>query len=126
MRRKLLSVAGACALIAAMGLAVKAQEAANVAGTWQMTMEGRQGQMTQTLTIEQDGGAIKGTVKGERGPGGNLEGTVEGNKISFTVKRQTPRGEMTTTYTGTLDGDTIKGTMQMGEMSRNWSATRQK
>jgi hypothetical protein len=126
MRRKLLSLAGACALIAAMGLAVKAQEPANVAGTWQMTMEGRQGQMTQTLTIEQDGGAIKGTVKGERGPEANLEGTVDGNKISFTVKRQTPRGEMTTAYTGTVDGDTIKGTMQMGEMNRNWSATRQK
>jgi len=102
-----------------------AQEPAKFGGTWEMTMEGRQGPTTQTLTIQQTADKIKGTIKGARGET-PFEGTVKGNKISFTVKRETPRGEMTMEYTGTIEGDSIKGTMQAGEFSREWSAKRAK
>ncbi len=73
-------------------------------------MEGRQGAFTQTMTIEQNGDKIKGALKGPRAEA-PLEGTVKGNKISFTVKRDTPRGEVTLEYTGTVDGDSMKGTL---------------
>lgn len=90
-----------------------------------MTSEGPQGTMTQTLTIQQDGSKIKGTIKGQRGEA-PLEGTVEGTKINFTVKRQTPNGEITIDYSGTLDGDSIKGTVKGPFGERPFTAKRPK
>jgi hypothetical protein len=124
MKRNVLWLAGLCVFVLAVGLAARAaDEPAKVAGTWELTMEGRQGTITQTLTIEQNGEKIKGTLKGPRAET-PFEGTIKGNKISFTIKRETPRGEMTMDYTGTVDGNSIKGTVQTGEFSREWSAKR--
>ncbi len=126
MNKKVAKVAFVCALLLTAGWAARAaDEFAKVAGTWELSMKGREGTITQTLTIEQDASKIKGTLKGERGDS-DFEGTVTGNKISFTVKRDTPRGEMTVEYAGTVDGDSIKGTMQGGRFSRDWTAKRQK
>ena len=36
------------------------------------------------------------------------DGKVDGNAVTFTVKRETPNGTMTTSYKGTLDGDTLQ------------------
>ena len=71
-----------------------ADEPAKVAGTWDMAIEGQQGTFNQTLTLEQDGATIKGTLKGRRGDS-PVEGTVTGNKLTFTVKRDTPNGTFT-------------------------------
>ena len=106
-------------------LVAVAQDAAKVGGTWEMTSQGRQGPMTSTLTIDQTGNKFKGTLKGARGES-PLEGTVEGNKISFTIERETPNGKFTMNYTGTVDGDSIKGTVKMGENEREWTAKKQK
>jgi hypothetical protein len=90
-----------------------------------MTSEGPQGTMTQTLTIEQDGSKIKGTIKGQRGdlP---FEGTTEGNKVNFTAKRNTPNGELVIEYSGTVNGDSIKGTMKTPRGERPFTAKRSK
>jgi hypothetical protein len=83
--------------------------------------------MTQTLTIEQDGATIKGILKGQRGDA-PLEGTVAGNKITFSVKRQTQNGDtMVLEYTGAVDGDSIQGKVhseRFGE--RDFTAKRSK
>jgi uncharacterized protein (TIGR03066 family) len=123
MRKTAICLAVICALALA-GVAVKAADPAKVAGAWEMTSQGRQGPQTSTITFEQDGGKIKGTIKGTRGEA-PFEGTVDGNKITFTVKRQTPNGEFVQTYNGTVDGDNIKGTVTMGQGEpREWSAKR--
>jgi hypothetical protein len=105
-----LVLAFACGVLLILaGSALAADETAKVAGTWEMTSEGPNGPRTQTLTIQQDGGTIKGTLKGTRGES-PLEGTVTGNKLSFTVKRQTQDGDtMVIEYSGTVDGNSIKG-----------------
>jgi hypothetical protein len=95
-------------LLMIAGSALAADEPANVAGKWEMSSEGPNGTMTQTLTITQDGGTIKGTLTGRRGDT-PFEGTVTGSKISFTVKRETPNGTFVTDYTATVDGDSMKG-----------------
>jgi hypothetical protein len=100
-----------------------ADEPAKVAGTWEMTFEGRNGPMTQALTIQQDGGTIKGTLEGRRGPA-PLEGSVTGNKINFTVKRETPNGTFTLEYSGTVEGDAMNGTVHTPRFDREWTATR--
>lgn len=126
MNKKLAVIVSAFAMVLALGLATKAeaQEPANVAGTWELSMQGRRGAMTQTLTIQQDGNKITGTLKNPRGES-NIEGTVDGNKIHFTVKRQTPRGEMTMDYTGTVDGSAMKGKMEGGRFGGDWTAKKQ-
>ena len=105
-----LALAFTCGLLLLWaGSALVADEPAKVAGTWEMTSEGRNGPQTQTLTIQQDGATIKGTLKGTRGDA-PLEGTVTGNKLTFTVKRQTQSGDtMVMEYTGTVEGNSIKG-----------------
>jgi hypothetical protein len=113
------------------GVAAKAADPAKVAGTWEMTSQGRQGPVTSTITIEQDGNKIKGTIKREGGrgdmPGLPFTGTVDGNKITFTTEFTTPNGDKRTTeYSGTVEGDTIKGTMKTGQGEREWSAKRTK
>ena len=114
------------ALVFGLASSALAEEPAKVAGKWEMTSEGRQGPMTQTLTIEQKGETIKGTIQSPRGET-PFEGTVKGNKISFTVKRTRPDGvEMVIEYTGTVEGDSMKGTSKVGEFTREWTAKRQK
>lgn len=105
------------------GTATAADEPAKVAGTWEMSVQGRRGTFTQTLTIQQDGSTIKGTVKGERGEA-PLEGSVAGNKITFTIKRETPNGAFTIEYTGTLEADSLKGTFHSERFDGEWSAKR--
>ena len=107
------------------GNVMAADEPAKLAGTWEMTSEGPNGTMTQTLTIQQDGSTIKGTMKGQRGEV-PFEGSVTGNKISFTIKRETPNGTFTMEYAGTVDGDSIKGTIHSERFDREWTAKRAK
>jgi hypothetical protein len=123
MRKRVIALAGAALFVMALGVLARAQDKpANVAGAWDLSMPGRDGAMnTQAMTIEQNGGAIKGTIKGQRGEV-PLEGSVKGNDITFTVKRTTPNGEVTQEYKGTLDGGAMKGTATTGDRSVNWTA----
>lgn len=119
----LLGVLGVFAL--AFALSAKAQDAAKVGGNWELSMQGGQGTMTQTLTLQQDGASFKGTSKSQRGES-PLEGMVDGNKIHFTIHRTTPNGERLLEYNGTVDGDSMKGTAKFGDNEREWTATRSK
>ena len=105
------------------GRAMAADEPAKVAGTWEMTFEGPRGTRTQTLTIQQDGSAIKGTAKGQRGEA-PLEGSVTGNNIKFTITRETPNGTFTLEYSGTVEGDSMKGTVHSERFDGEWTAKR--
>ena len=105
------------------GRARAADEPAKVAGTWEMTFAGPMGTRTQTLKIQQDGSAIKGTITGRRGES-PLEGSLTGNKISFTVTRETPNGTFKLDYTGTVDGDAMKGTVHSELFDGKWTAKR--
>lgn len=119
----LLFALGCSVLLMFAGKVLAADEPAKVGGTWEMTSEGRRGTMTQTLTIQQDGNTIKGTLKSERGES-QFEGSVTGNKISFTVKRETPNGTFTIEYSGTVDGDSMQGTAHSERFDSKWTAKR--
>ncbi|HMD99943.1 MAG TPA: hypothetical protein VKM93_21770 [Terriglobia bacterium] len=106
------------------GRTLAADEPAKVDGAWDFSSETPRGTMTSTLTIQQDGATLKGTMKGQRGES-PLQGSVTGNKISFTVTRDTPNGTFTIEYTGTLDGDTITGTSHSERFDGKWTAKRQ-
>jgi hypothetical protein len=113
------------ALLASIATVARADDApANVAGTWQFSADSSQGTFTATLTIEQNGGTIKGTQKSDFGDA-PVTGTVTGNAIQFSVTVNSPNGSFTVTHDGTVTGDTMKGTFKINDNSGSWSATRQ-
>jgi hypothetical protein len=107
-------------LLALCGAAYAADSPANVAGTWNVLVSGDAGNAQQTIVLKQEGGKITGTFKGPR-QSGPLEGTVDGNNISFHVSTRVPLD-----YKGTVDGDTMKGTMSGKGKTGDWTATRAK
>ena len=120
-----LAFALVCGLLLVSGFAAAADEPAKVSGTWEVSSQGRNGPMTQTLTIQQDGGKITGTITGPRGDA-SFEGTVTGNKVSFTVKRETDNGTFVIEYSAAVDGDSMKGTAHSERFDREWTAKRTK
>ncbi len=91
--------------------------AADVSGKWTYEQPGRGGGPGRpvTITLKADGAKLTGQIPG-MGRGGDAppppteitDGKVDGDKISFTVKRETPNGVMETKYTGTVSGDELK------------------
>jgi hypothetical protein len=99
-------------------LALAADAPANVAGTWKVAVTGGAGSAEQTIVLTQDASKITGTFKGPR-QSGPLQGTVDGNNISFHVATRVPLD-----YKGTVDGNTMKGTLTGNGKTGDWSATR--
>ena len=122
---KIKAVVLCCAVLFAFVMVAQAQAPAKVAGAWEMTNQGRNGAVTNTLTLTQDGGTLKGTMKGMNGMEIPLDnGTVSGNSITFTVTRMGRNGDVKVEYKGTVDGNTMKGTFMQGENSVDWTAKR--
>ena len=91
--------------------------AADATGKWTYEQPGRGGGPARqvTITLKQDGNKLTGSVPGFGRGGDNppppaeiTDGKVDGDKVSFTVKRQTPNGEFVTKYEGTISGDEMK------------------
>jgi hypothetical protein len=91
--------------------------AADVSGKWTYEQPGRGGNPGRpvTITLKQDGMKLTGSVPGMGRGGDNppppteiTDGKVDGNNISFTVKREFNGNTMVQKFEGTVDGDTIK------------------
>lgn len=123
MKRNLILVAGLCLVLVSLARVASAQDA-NVAGSWDLSSPGRDGNMvTQTLALQQDGTKLSGVLKGQRGDA-PVTGSIGGKNISFSVTRSTPNGDFKIDYTGTVDGDAMKGTFTVMGNSREWTAKR--
>ena len=123
MKRKSILVAALCFVVLSLAQVASAQDA-KVAGAWDLSAPGRDGNvMTQTLTLQQDGTKLTGTMKGQRGDA-PVTGTISGNNISFSVTRTTPNGDLKIDYTGTVSGDAMKGTLSVMGNTANWTAKR--
>ena len=95
--------------------------AADVTGKWTYEQQGRGGGPPRqvTITLKQDGANLTGSVPGGGGRGGGGGGTpppevqisngkVDGDKVSFEVKREMGGNTMVTKYEGTLSGSELK------------------
>lgn len=116
------------ALLAVLSLAALAEDL--ITGQWTYRMETPMGESKAALTLKVEDGKLSGKFVFE----GNRvleisEGTVDGNSLKFTVKRDRETGgSMTYKMSGTVEGRTIKGTATTVEMAEAgemaWSATR--
>ncbi len=91
--------------------------AADATGKWTYEQEGRggRGPTSVTITLKQDGTKLTGSVPGFGRRGGDApppteitDGKVDGNKVSFTVKREFNGNVNVTKYEGVIDGDSMK------------------
>ncbi len=86
------------------------QKAVDVSGVWELTSESRRGTMTRKVTFVQDGTALTGTMESRMGSMPIEKGSVDGDKISFTVQFSMGERRFEMVYKGTVEGDKAKGT----------------
>jgi hypothetical protein len=108
--------------------------AADVTGKWVAEQPGRNGGPPRqtTFDLKADGTKLTGTMLGGGGRGGAptpieiTDGKIDGDKVSFTVKRETPNGAMETKYNGTVSGDELTLKFTMMDQERTMVAKRSK
>lgn len=98
------------------------------AGSWTWSMPGPGGQdVTADVTFTVEGEKLTGEFAFNGGSRklAIADGSVKGNEVTFTIKRNRPQGgEMTYQLKGKVDGDAMKGsaTSEMGDAQ--WTAKR--
>ena len=85
--------------------------AADVNGKWIAKVPTRDGGTRDvTMTFKAEGGTLTGTVGGMGGDAAISDGKIEGDNISFSVKREFHGNAMVFKYKGVVAGDEIKFT----------------
>jgi hypothetical protein len=93
---------------------------AKLAGTWQMSMETPHGTVKGPFVVQQDGAKLTATFDAEMFGTVSVTGTVDGNKVSFSLS--VPDGPHSFGFSGTVDGSKMGGKT---EMDGAWSAIRE-
>lgn len=81
------------------------------------------------MTFKQDGMKLTGTQTGGRQGDIAIDGSVSGNTVTWTVKRNMRGTDVTLTYKATVDGDTMKGSVTStmeNSQPRDFTAARNK
>jgi hypothetical protein len=83
----------------------------NFSGTWNLTVNLGQGDKNATLTLQQEGDRISGSISGSLGAGeiANASATTAG-EVRFSVPLEIEGQTKEATFVGTLTGDQIRGT----------------
>lgn len=113
MMKKAVFVLLSLALVVGLGQILLAEDV-NVSGVWKMTAQTPRGERVSEIALVQQGEKLAVTSKDRDGNEVKSEGTVKGQDITWTMKRQTPNGEFVITYTGKIEAQTMKGTMSFG------------
>jgi imidazolonepropionase-like amidohydrolase len=102
-------------------------------GTWSLSVNlGGSGnerqELSGTLTLQQSGDRLTGSLQGQLGSGTIASGTLTGSDINFTVPITLPAPASQTTdaiFTGTITGGEMRGTVQVvGRGPGTFTATR--
>ncbi|HEX8190534.1 MAG TPA: amidohydrolase family protein [Pyrinomonadaceae bacterium] len=113
--------------------AATAAGGANASGTWTLNVNlGGSGnerqELSATLTLQQQGERLTGSLQGQLGSGSIAAGTLVGSDINFTVPITLPAPASQTTdaiFTGTITGGEMRGSVQVvGRGSGTFTGTR--
>ena len=88
--------------------------AAQVAGTWSVTVNAPQGSQSMTMTLTQDGTAFSGTMTSEMGTLPVAEGQISGNSASWSITVPMGGQSMTVNFRGDVEGNRMRGTAELG------------
>ena len=110
--------------LAVLALVVVAAQT-DVTGSWDMTINTDQGALPGTLTLQQDGEALSGSLISDQGTLEFDGGTVSENKIEWVVEVDAGGQFIEISMNGVVDGDMISGTMDFGGYGGgDWTAKR--
>lgn len=88
--------------------------AADLTGTWAISVETPNGKRESTITFRQDGEKLTGTMHAPNTEA-PLTGTVKGNDVEFSITRDFGGQTVKIDYTAKLDGSKISGTLRFGD-----------
>jgi hypothetical protein len=114
-------------LICALVLCIPAALAADISGTWQLTVETSQGTGSPTVVFQQTGEQLTGTFNSQILGEGQLTGTVKGNAVEFAFEGDAQGQKIKVSYKGTIESPAaMKGTAVYAgfEDKATWSATK--
>jgi len=95
--------------------------AADIAGVWKATVDTPNGAMESTLDLKVTGTKLTGTVTSAQMPSAPIsDGKVDGDNVSFTVKRDGPNGQFVINYKGTVSGDEMKLKIEIPQFDRSF------
>jgi hypothetical protein len=124
MTRRFKAAVGALFAIVSLGMAQIAG-AADVTGTWTMTVQTSAGGGSPTFILVQKGDAITGTYKGQFGEA-PVTGTVMGSDVTLEYNVDAQGQNLTIKYTGKVDGKSITGKVSLGSFGDGtFSGTKQ-
>lgn len=86
-------------------------EPSDFAGSWKLSLDFQGQQVPVSLTIDQDGNSVKGTLETVLGNGEITAGTVRGDKISATANTDIQGQSVEFQINGSLTDGTITGTI---------------
>ena len=108
------SIAKLRALVAGLVLSAAVAFAADVTGTWTLTVETPGGTRQSTVEFRQDGKNLTGTVRSRMGDT-PLTGSVNGNQVSFSVTRERDGQQFKIDYSAKVEDAKMTGTVKFGD-----------
>lgn len=90
---------------------------ADVAGTWNLTVDIGGTTATPTVTFKQDGETLTGTYSSQMLGEQKVTGTIKGNAITFEFTASFDGNAVKVTYSGTVDQATMKGKVNLGDVA---------
>jgi hypothetical protein len=86
----------------------------SVDGRYELELNTMLGHAAVGLTIKAEGGSLSGDIDGHFGEQSFTGGTIDGNKLVWTMKLESPVGAMDLAVTATVDGESIEGEVKLG------------
>lgn len=122
MRHRLTLTLGIVATVCMVAVAVQT----DVTGQWMMTFETDQGSQSATMTFQQDGESLSGSLDSDQGGPFEFEGgTVSGDKLEWVVEIDAGGQFIEIAMEGTVNGDEMTGSADFGGYGGgDWTAKR--
>jgi len=108
-------------LVLFVTLPFAALEEDSVSGDWNVNIVSDHGEFAQAMTFKQEGNIIIVSYEDKEG-----EGTIEDNKIQWTITLVTPMGDMEASFNGTVSEDEISGDVEISGMAMEFTCERVK
>jgi hypothetical protein len=131
MRIPTAALAGAAVLLVAAAPAMaQAQQqqasaaAVDLSGRWELSIDLAEGTAQGTLTLAQDGGAVRGTLETQDGRAELQSGTIKENAVAFRASITHGGQPVELAFTGTVEGNTMSGTARGAAGTVSWTATK--
>ncbi len=99
--------------------------AADVSGTWALTLTTPGGARELTARLEMDdAGKVTGDLEGQTGTTAVDDGRMSGDLLRFKTTREMGGRSMTASWSLSVEGDSVSGSMSAGPMSMNVAGER--